>query len=521
MNISEAKQQIKDTVTAYLAKDDFEEYQIEIARQRPIFMIGAPGIGKTAIMEQIAQEMGIGMISYSMTHHTRQSALGLPFIVHKSYKGVEYDASEYTMSEIISSIYDYMERTGIERGILFLDEINCVSETLYPSMLQFLQFKTFGRHRVPDGWIIATAGNPPEYNRSVHEFDIVTLDRLRKIEVEPDYDAWKSYAHTVGIHPAITTFLEIRKECFYSVETRVGSKSFVTARGWTDLSDLIALFESTGKKVDYNLIVQYLQDEDIASHFATYYDLFNKYKSDYEVDSILAGKASEGITTRAHVAAFDERLSILGLLLDSVGNAMRDTLEREDDLRELRGYLADARDMLLDEETGESRNAPQVLEDLRAKAAERLKRGIEANAITDAKRRALHGTVNQLRDMAAFVSLERPETSREAYYLVKSRFSDAVTGVQQDVTRVESELKNMFAFVEEAFGDEQEMLIVVTELTSRSYCTRFIAHYGSASYFAHNQEMMLQRSEQELNKRIDDLVLEDNVSRKRKADDGE
>ena len=87
-------------------------------------------------MEQIAQEMGIALVSYSMTHHTRQSALGLPFITKKTYGGKEYSVSEYTMSEIIASIYDTMEESGIKEGILFLDEINCVSETLAPSMLQ-------------------------------------------------------------------------------------------------------------------------------------------------------------------------------------------------------------------------------------------------------------------------------------------------------------------------------------------------------------------------------------------------
>ena len=67
-----------------------------------------------------------------MTHHTRQSALGLPFIVRKTYGGKEYNVSEYTMSEIIASVYDLMEDTGVKEGILFLDEINCVSETLAP-----------------------------------------------------------------------------------------------------------------------------------------------------------------------------------------------------------------------------------------------------------------------------------------------------------------------------------------------------------------------------------------------------
>ena len=186
MNIKQAKTQINNAIKSYFSKDDFGNYKIPIERQRPIFLMGPPGIGKTAIMEQVAEELGVGLVSYSMTHHTRQSALGLPFIKKRIYGGREYSVSEYTMSEIIASVYDMMESAGVKEGILFLDEINCVSETLAPAMLQFLQYKIFGRHRIPDGWIVVTAGNPPEYNNSVREFDIVTWDRLKRIDVEPD-----------------------------------------------------------------------------------------------------------------------------------------------------------------------------------------------------------------------------------------------------------------------------------------------------------------------------------------------
>ena len=163
MNIKQAKQEIKNTIRAYLQKDEAGEYEIPVERQRPILLIGAPGIGKTAIMEQVAQECGINLVSYTITHHTRQSAIGLPFISRRNYDGKEYSVTEYTMSEIIASVYDQIEKSGIHEGILFLDEINCVSETLAPTMLQFLQYKTFGMHRVPDGFLIVSAGNPPQY----------------------------------------------------------------------------------------------------------------------------------------------------------------------------------------------------------------------------------------------------------------------------------------------------------------------------------------------------------------------
>ena len=261
MNIKDAKNYIKDTVRIYLKKDEEGEYRIPVVRQRPVFLLGAPGIGKTAIMEQIAQELGIALVSYSMTHHTRQSALGLPFIVHKEYEGKAYDVSEYTMSEIIASVYDVMAESGIREGILFLDEINCVSETLAPSMLQFLQYKTFGRHQVPEGWVIVTAGNPPEYNKSVREFDIVTLDRLKILKVEADYGIWREYARERGVHTAILNYLDMKKEDFYQVETTVKGRSYITARGWEDLSEMLKLYEEEQITVEESLVGQYLRHE--------------------------------------------------------------------------------------------------------------------------------------------------------------------------------------------------------------------------------------------------------------------
>ena len=100
-----------------------------------------PNAELIAQCQQIAAETGVGLVAYTITHHTRQSAIGLPFIQQRTYGQRAFSVTEYTMSEILASVYDLMEKTGIREGILFLDEINCVSETLAPMMLQFLQCK--------------------------------------------------------------------------------------------------------------------------------------------------------------------------------------------------------------------------------------------------------------------------------------------------------------------------------------------------------------------------------------------
>ena len=218
------------------------------------------------------------------------------------------------MSEIIASVYEKIEQTGNKEGILFIDEINCVSETLAPTMLQFLQCKMFGNQKVPDGWIIVAAGNPPEYNKSVRDFDVVTLDRMKKIDVEADYEVWKEYAYQAGIHPAILAYLEIRKEYFYRMETTVDGKAFVTARGWEDLSQLLKVYEELGKDIDREVVFQYLQHLKIAKDFANYYELYKKYKEDYGIERILKGQWNQETIGRLKFAAFDEKLSVVGLL---------------------------------------------------------------------------------------------------------------------------------------------------------------------------------------------------------------
>ncbi len=319
MDIKKAKQEIKNTIRAYLKKDSYGNYKIPIVKQRPILLIGASGIGKTAIMEQIARECNIAIVSYTITHHTRQSAIGLPFIKQKIYGGKQYSVTEYTMSEIIASVYEKMEQTTLTEGILFIDEINCVSETLAPAMLQFLQNKTFGTHAIPKGWIIVAAGNPPEYNKSVREFDIVTLDRVKKIEVKQNFEVWKEYAYKESIHGAILSYLEIKKDNFYTVETTVDGKYFVTARGWEDLSRIMEVYEELNMTIDEDVIYQYVQHKEIAKDFANYLDLYYKYKNDYHINEILQGNITKNALEKLSNAYFDERLSVIGLLLSRLG----------------------------------------------------------------------------------------------------------------------------------------------------------------------------------------------------------
>ena len=501
MNIKDAKTQIKNAMRAYFTKDEHGNYVIPVQKQRPVFLMGPPGIGKTAIMEQIAAEMGVGLLTYSMTHHTRQSALGLPFIEHKVYQGQEFDISEYTMSEIIASVYELMESTGTKEGILFLDEINCVSETLTPIMLQFLQYKVFGRHSVPEGWIVVTAGNPPEYNQSVREFDIVTWDRLKRIDCEPDFEVWKEYAIGAGVHPSVLTYLEIRPEDFYSIESTVDGKTFVTARGWDDLSQMILLYEYNYIAVDEKLVRQYVQDPKIAKRFSVYYDLFNKYKSDYQVEAILKGEISEDITARAKAANFDERISFIGLLSDAVSREMKRVTDKDTMIKNLLQTLKVFRKRALEEDPSE------VMGELIAGRESELTKGRKAGSLSQDEYDIITDEIEALTRQMNLIAGEKD--GKAAFAVVKRDFDGIVKSSKDDAQNVKQELSNMFRFCEEAFGEGQELFLVTNNLTVSDHGTRFLSRYGCEEYFRHNKDLMLYDKEKEIDAYLEGLDEED------------
>lgn len=508
MNIKQAKEYIENTAKLYLKKDEFGEYRIPLVRQRPLFLLGAPGIGKTAIVEQVAQELGIALVSYSMTHHTRQSALGLPFITERVYGGETYSISEYTMSEIIAAVYDTMEAGGIKEGILFLDEINCVSETLAPAMLQFLQYKTFGRHRVPQGWVIVTAGNPPEYNRSVREFDVVTYDRLKVMEVEPDYAVWKEYAAERQIHSAVTGYLDLKTDHFYRMEMTAKGRSYVTARGWEDLSEILKLYEEEQLPVDETLVGQYLRNTEVVKEFTAYYDLYQKYKSEYRIGDILNGRASARTMEKAREAAFDERLSLMGMLLDKVQADMREAMEQAAVLTDLKNPMKGMADLARQEGGGSELILERlgILAEARKKQLESLR---SANALSDRDRKRHGAVIRFLEEGRMAIRTGAVSDGTEAYRLLKEKFNGKTTELKRDTVRIQGELHALFSFVEEAFGQGNEMLILVTELTRNNASAQFIAAFGSPDYRRHSGEMMLSQRRDSIQARIAELDLAD------------
>ena len=476
MNILQAKNEIKNTVQAYLSKNSFGEYEIESKNQRPLLLIGPPGIGKTQIMEQISKECQIGLVSYTITHHTRQSAVGLPFIQEKEFQGKTYSITEYTMSEIIASVYSKMEETGLKEGILFIDEINCVSETLAPTMLQFLQNKTFGNQKVPAGWIIVAAGNPSEYNKSVRDFDVVTMDRIRYIHVETDYYVWKEYAISKHIHPMILSYLELKPNNFYTVSTSVDGMEFVTARGWEDLSYLLYTYEKMHLEISQDTIYEYLHHEDIAEDVFAYYLVYKKYQDDYGIDDILNGNVSSSIYARLFNADFDERVSVVNLVMDGLLRQVN-IYSFEKHCTDLWfGFLKNYRNHMDVSYVDHVKEFIALYHDK-----------LQAELLSDAQKHEYEFVLEQIQKVNVDASLDS-----------KSRFDCSTKPFfkqKENMESIESDLKlqleNAFEFMESAFKNGQEMTIFVTNLTMSAEMALYLSSHTIGIYEKYKQVLLI------------------------------
>ena len=468
MNIKDATKHIKNTITAYLEKDEKGDFVIPVNKQRPVFLYGPPGIGKTAVMEQIAKELKIGIVSYSMTHHTRQSALGLPFIKTKTFGGIEYDVSEFTMSEILSDVYSYIEKTGYKNGILFLDEINCVSETLAPSMLRFLQYKTFGSHPVPDGWVIVAAGNPPEYNKSVKEYDIATLDRIQKIDVTADYGVWRDYAINEKVHPSIITYLDSKPTDFYIVENTPDGKQFVTARGWEDLSRLMYSFEKKNIEIDAEFISQYIQVPSVAGDFSAFYKTFKNMKEMCSPKSVLEGAFDENLKEKFKNSGVEEKLGFINLLSNTINDELSRCVEKNTDIKETVKFLKDNDVFSLPRE----------------------------EAVNTLKNNAFNTVITAIKS-----SVENDDLSVKE--VAESELRKQIENLKSAVSVSQKMLSNASKFIYDSLGDSPELKIFSTDITRNDLSAGFLIGFGCDDF---SEITKTTKSDKELLSELDKIL---------------
>lgn len=502
-NIAQAKEEIIHTVQAYTAKDEKGNYKIPLVCQRPMLLMGPPGIGKTAIMKQIAREEKIGLVEYTLTHHTRQSAVGLPILKKKNFGGKEYTVTEYTMSEIIASVYQCMEQQQVSEGILFLDEINCVSETLAPTMLQFLQNKTFGTHRLPPGWVIVAAGNPERYNKSVREFDMVTLDRVRSMEIEADYRVWRAYAQKRQIHTAVLAYLDLKQENFYQIREKQEGSCFVTARGWEDLSRILQVYEELEIPVTKELAEEYIRDGEIAADFAGFYQLCRKYEKEWEPDRLFSLENRENPTEKAKLlegAGLDEKLLLMNGLEQGLTERVKTCLLEKAYMNGIYEELA-----RIKKEAAGGRAFDEILESCICGKKERDAILKDQGLLSGEEWEIRQRVTRWLQEKRQERKLLEGQTEAPSFPWLKETFYRETLKLKRAEEEVKDALEYSITFMKEVCAKGQELALFLTHLSGNEEIMAFIRQHGCETYLKEGEILLASEAEEALKKEIQDF----------------
>lgn len=502
-NIAQAKEEIIHTVQAYTTKDEKGNYKIPLVCQRPMLLMGPPGIGKTAIMKQIAREEKIGLVEYTLTHHTRQSAVGLPILKKKNFGGKEYTVTEYTMSEIIASVYQCMEQQQVSEGILFLDEINCVSETLAPTMLQFLQNKTFGTHRLPPGWVIVAAGNPERYNKSVREFDMVTLDRVRSMEIEADYKVWRAYAQKRQIHTAVLAYLDLKQENFYQIREKQEGSCFVTARGWEDLSRILQVYEELEIPVTKELAEEYIRDGEIAADFAGFYQLCRKYEKEWEPDRLFSLENRENPTEKAKLlegAGLDEKLLLMNGLEQGLTERVKTCLLKKAYMNGIYEELA-----RIKKEAAGGRAFDEILESCICGKKERDAILKDQGLLSGEEWEIRQRVTRWLQEKRQERKLLEGQTEAPGFPWLKETFYRETLKLKRAEEEVKDALEYSITFMKEVCAKGQELALFLTHLSGNEEIMAFIRQHGCETYLKEGEILLASEAEEALKKEIQDF----------------
>ena len=213
-----------------------------IIKKLPVFIWGAPGIGKSSIVKDIAKKNSLDFIDLRLSLLDPTDLKGIPFFDTDSREGVWAKPSFLPKEDSDS------------KGILFLDEINTAPPAVQASAYQLILDRRVGEYQLPDGWSIIAAGNRENDRGVVYKMPPPLANRFVHFEMDVDFDDWKSWAYGRGIDASIIAFLAYDKDMLFTFDATSSEKSFATPRSWeyvdtilkSDIGELLLLDSISG-----------------------------------------------------------------------------------------------------------------------------------------------------------------------------------------------------------------------------------------------------------------------------------
>ncbi len=245
-----------------------------IQQKLPAFLWGAPGIGKSSIVKQIAEEKGIGFIDLRLSLMDPTDLKGIPFYDKEAHQAVWAPPS-------------FLPREG--SGILFLDELNTAAPSVQASAYQLILDRKVGEYDLPEGWAIVAAGNRENDRGIVYRMPLPLANRFVHLQMEVHADDWRDWAYGAGIDERIIGYISAKNDALFRFDPAGDAKSFPTPRSWEFVHGILA----SGMSAELALAaIAGAVGEETAVDFTAFAKVMHLLP---DIDAVLQGSTDEAV----------------------------------------------------------------------------------------------------------------------------------------------------------------------------------------------------------------------------------
>jgi hypothetical protein len=255
--------------------------------KRPLFLWGPPGIGKSELVESIAQELGGIMIDLRLGQMEPTDIRGIPFY-NKEKNVMEYAPPGDLPDAELASQYPVV--------VLFLDEMNSAPASVQSAAYQLILNRRVGKYVLPDNVVIIAAGNRESDKGVTYRMPTPLANRFVHQEMKVDFASWQEWAVMNKIHKDVVGYLSFAKQDLYDFDAKSASRAFATPRSWTFVSQLLdddTLDDDTASNlikgtVGEGLAVKFMQHRKVAGKMPRPEDILSGKVTDLNVKDVSA-----------------------------------------------------------------------------------------------------------------------------------------------------------------------------------------------------------------------------------------
>ena len=243
----------------------------------PIFLWGAPGIGKSSIVKKVAKDRKIGFIDLRLALMDPTDLKGIPFYDKESHAALWAPPA-------------FLPKSG--EGILFLDELNSAAPSVQASAYQLILDRKVGEYELPDGWAIVAAGNREGDRGVTYRMPSPLANRFVHFQMQVHVDDWRFWAYNSGVDERIISYISYKNEHLFTFDPKSDAKNFATPRSWEFVDSILK------SSLPKELLLKALSGavgEDVAVSFLGFIKVMHKLPDINNILETAKGSYSDGV----------------------------------------------------------------------------------------------------------------------------------------------------------------------------------------------------------------------------------